>query len=260
VLLMAASMPARADVSVAIVPGSMAVDPGALFDVRIEVTEVGSPFNAFDLIVGFDAAALTAVPISPLSAQLGAVLTAACPAFFHDFHAGGSGDAIGCSMLCAGVSVAGPGEIYRLRFRASETPQATTLTFVAPASFYDAGIRVSPVATASSAITIGTPPLAAGDPASPARGSVRAAPNPVRSGTVFHVRSPGALHGSLAILDLQGRTRRCFPVAFGTGGTRQLRWDGRAESGAPLPPGVYQIVLRSENRTIVAGTRVIVLR
>jgi hypothetical protein len=260
VLLMAASMPASADVSVAIVPGSVAVEPGVEFEVRIEVTEAGSRFNAFDLIVGFDPAALTAVPMSPLSAQVGAALNSACPSVFNDFGSGNSGDTIGCALLCAGVSITGPGEIYRLRFRASQIPQTTTLAFAGPPSFYDAGIRVSPVRSEDAAVRIGTPPLDAGDRAAPERWSIRVAPNPARSGAVFLVGSPGTLEWTVAIVDLQGRELRRFPVVSRSGGTSQLEWDGTAGTGTTLAPGVYQIVVRNGEGASMARTRLIVLR
>ena len=130
-ILFAAGAPvARAGITVALDPPTQSVAPGAEFDVFVAVTQAGSSFNAFDAVIGFDPAALTLLQLSPLSLQEGALMTAACPSTFHRFTPGADRATIADVLLCEGQSVTGPGQIYRLRFRASNTSQITNVRFL----------------------------------------------------------------------------------------------------------------------------------
>ena len=113
-----------------------------ILDLTIVVTQSGSAFNAFDAIVGYDPAALTLVPLSPLSLQQGSLMTGACSNTFHQFEQGADRDTITDALLCNATSVTGPGQIYRLHFRASATPQVTTVRFLPGLQFYNAGLYV----------------------------------------------------------------------------------------------------------------------
>src|SRR5512143_2432122 len=92
-LLAAACGSAHAGVEVALSPASLTVTPGSEFDLEIRVTSAGSSFNGFDAVVGYDPAALTFLPASPLSLQQGCLMTgecsAACGNTFHQFSSGG---------------------------------------------------------------------------------------------------------------------------------------------------------------------------
>src|SRR5262245_3824227 len=79
---------AAAGVKVALLPATLSVAPGAEFDLSMEVTRSGSNFNGFDAYVGWDPAALTFVPLSPISQQEGTYFSSACSNRFHLFHAG----------------------------------------------------------------------------------------------------------------------------------------------------------------------------
>src|SRR5437879_4467303 len=81
-------------VKVALLPAAQTVAPGAEFDLSLEVTRAGSSFNAFDAIVGYDPAALTLVPLTPLSNQEGSYFVAACSNRFHRFRPGADRDTI----------------------------------------------------------------------------------------------------------------------------------------------------------------------
>ncbi|MGH3053796.1 MAG: hypothetical protein ACRDL7_02320, partial [Gaiellaceae bacterium] len=52
-------------VHVGLGPAVQSVPAGADFVIEVRVTEAGSAFNAFDLVVGFDPSALTFMPASP---------------------------------------------------------------------------------------------------------------------------------------------------------------------------------------------------
>src|SRR5215468_1946123 len=58
---------ARAAVSAGLTPASQTVTPGTDFDLFFDVTAAGASFNGFDVVVSYDPAALTFVPLSPSS-------------------------------------------------------------------------------------------------------------------------------------------------------------------------------------------------
>ena len=230
---------ARAGVTVALQPATQTVSAGAQFDLFLTVTQSGSPFNAFDAIVGHDPAALTLVPLSPLSLQEGPLMTGACGSRFHQFRHGADRDTATDVLLCNGVSVSGPGQIYRLHFQASSTPQTTTVQLLPGVRFFDAGIGVNPVSTSDASVVI-VPPVAVGPAVSPpASTRLRVGPNPSRGLTRIRLDTEAAGPLELAIRDLMGRHVRQLAQGWFTSGRREVVWDGRDDAGAPLPPGMY---------------------
>lgn len=113
--------------TVALQPAIQTVAPEAEFDLYLQVTQSGSAFNGFDAIVGYTPSALTLVP---LSQQEGALMTGACATRFHRFRTGVDRDTITDVLLCSEVFLTGPGQIYRLHFRAATTPQTTAVQFM----------------------------------------------------------------------------------------------------------------------------------
>ena len=144
-------------VTVALVPITDRVVPGAMFDLDLVVTKPGASFNGFGAVVGYDPAALTLVPHDTLSQQEGSPLRKACGNTFHRFRQGARTDTIADVLLCNGMSLTGPGQIYHLQFRASTKPQTTEVQFLEGLKFYDAGIFVNPVISSNATITIGAP-------------------------------------------------------------------------------------------------------
>ena len=67
---------------------------------------------------------------------------------------------------------------------------------------------------------------------------------------------PEAAEVSLEVLDLQGRRVASLAHGFESAGEHESRWDGRAASGATLPPAMYVLCLRAGD---LALTRRIVL-
>jgi hypothetical protein len=230
---------AHAGVSVALSPVTQTVAPGAEFEVTVAVTAAGSPFNAFDLIVGYDPAALTPVPLSPLTDQIGPLVKNACPTQFHRFHASAGADTANYSMLCSNTSVSGPGTIYRLRFRAATTARTTTLRFRPGTAFFNAGIVVAGVQTQDAAVGIGMSATLDAGQQGPGL-SLAAAPNPSRDGTRLDFGAPLPAAATLRVADVQGRTVRTLDVPAGA---RSAGWDGRDGSGLRLPPGRYAVAL-----------------
>src|SRR2546422_3555261 len=102
--------------------------------------------------------------LSPVSLQQGTLITSACGSTFHRFRAGAGVDTVTDILLCNGVSMTGPGQIYRLHFKASTTAQLTAVRFMpGKLKFYDAGLFVTPVSSTDAQVGIGVVPTAVGD-------------------------------------------------------------------------------------------------
>jgi hypothetical protein len=215
-------------VTVALSPALQVVSAGQEFDVTLEVSRAGSAFNGFDAIVGYDPAALTFVQLSPVSLQEGDLMTTACGNRFHRFRPGSDRDTITDVLLCDGVSVTGPGTIYRLHFRAGTTNQVTHVTFLPGLRFYNAGLYVTPLQSSDATVSIG---MATGVGSGPQL-APGAAPNPFRTATVIRLGTTRT--GPVSIVDTQGRSVRRLEASAG-----RATWDGRNEAGVRLPPGTY---------------------
>jgi hypothetical protein len=239
----ARAAPDATGVTVALGP-SRQVALGATFDVYIEVTQAGSGFNGFDAVIGYDPAVLTLV-----SHEEGSYMTGACGNTFAVFHAGTSTDTITDVLLCGGVSLPGPGQLYRLRFQAGMTAQVTRIRFLSGLRFYNGGLYVNPVTSSDASIGVGVP-LGVEPPAAAQRLTLQAAPNPSRGAVTFTVESNGAGPETLTVLDVQGRTVRRFAGDRVAPGMHTIAWDGRNEAGAKLAPGTYLARLQVASRTV----------
>ncbi|MEQ1834134.1 MAG: T9SS type A sorting domain-containing protein [Candidatus Eisenbacteria bacterium] len=238
--------PAAALITAALTPPTQSVTPGTDFDVFFDVTAGGAAFNGFDLVVQYDPAALTPVPLVPVSSQQGCLMTGVCSGAcpnntFHRFTTAGDSIVVSDVLLCNAFSLTGPGNLYRLRFHASNTPQTTQLT-VRRAQFFNAGLLVTPVSVTGALIGIGVsvgvghdlpngPPVVRAEP-NPARGRVQF----VASGTV-----PGPAEAE--IVDLQGRIVRALGTVTLASGAA-FTWDGADLHGRRAPAGLYLVKLR----------------
>ncbi len=255
-LLAALATPASADgIHAALLPASQTVDPGDTVYVELWVTEAGLAFNGYDAVIGFDSGALTFLPTSPLSLQEGSYMKSACGSTFHYFVPAPDSLTISHALLCAGKSLSGPGQLYKLRFRASSTVQSTSV-HIRHIQFYDAGVYVNPAYASDAVVGIG---IQAGvPPGGPGAGAVRlrALPNPCRSHTSLAVDG-GAAVGPLVLYDLAGRRVRTLDGALDDGDTWRFEWDGRDAAGTALAPGVYLAVIHVATSPVSA--RVVLL-
>ncbi len=138
ILILSAAAPVLA-IDVRFDPSTRIVTLDEVFDYDIFVPASPDTFNAFEFTIVYDPAKLTFIQRSPVSLQVGPLMSAACPNGFHLFSAVGDTIRITYSLLCAGVEVTGPGVIYRLRFRAPSAPAMTDIRFVR-ARFANAGV------------------------------------------------------------------------------------------------------------------------
>jgi hypothetical protein len=221
------------------------VTPGSTFDVYVEVTQAGSPFDGFDAVVGFDPAALT-----PGAHAETPYMTGVCGNTFPRYTQLADRDSFTDVLICGGPSLTGPGQIYHLQFVASSTPQQTTLHFLPGTRFYKAGIYVNPVTMSDAYLGIGMPPAGVEPSMGPLQLSLRAAPNPTRGGLVFTVESGRTGPETLTVFDVQGRIVRRLGQATAAAGVHAIPWDGRSEAGVKLSPGMYLVKLEVAGRSV----------
>ena len=83
--------------------------------------------------------------------------------------------------------------------------------------------------------------LGVGDGA-PAAFRLDVAPNPVRGTTTIELTNPRAVAGaSIVVLDLAGRELARVWSGPAAQGVTRVSWNGRATSGARVPPGIYLV-------------------
>jgi hypothetical protein len=255
---LAAATAAAQGVTVALTPNGQQVAPGATLTLDLTVTRAGLPFNGFDAVIGYDPAALTLLPMSPTSLQQGTLMTGACGNTFHRFRQGASTDTISDVLLCNGVSLTGPGQIYRLQFRASTTPQVTMVRFLPGLQFYDGGLYVNPAFSTDAIIGIGMPPLiGVGPGSSPQSLALRITPNPARDGALFTLEADRAGVLKVGVFDVRGRLVRRFEDSLSIAGERTIAWDGRDAAGRAVAPGVYLVRLEVAGRAVSGRVTVI---
>ena len=239
-------------VQAALMPAQQTVSPGATFDVTIEVTAAGSQFNGWNAVVTYDPAALTFLPTSPTSLQQGCLMTGACSAACgttnHLFSMAADSVEIHDILLCDQIFLTGPGQVYKLRFRASNTAQVTNVRFRRAPTFLRAGLYVTPVSAADCVVGIGTLLGVDAERAGEAGLRLRAEPNPSPGAVLLTVEADAAGEQRLDVLDVQGRLVCRLAGGWYGRGIRQVQWDGRDASGARAPAGVYLIDLRAGRR------------
>jgi flagellar hook capping protein FlgD len=242
----------HAAVNVALVPTVAKVGAGGTFEVHIRVTQTGDEFNSYQAVVHFDPAAVTYVPTSPLALQEGQYMKDACGQTFHWFTQGTTEVGVVHSILCAGMELTGPGDLYVLHFQATGAPQTTPITFTS-VEFVRAGIQVPVVNVSNTTIRIEQP---SDVPALPAAKFVLSiAPNPFNPNTVIDVGAATAGQQSVEVYDTAGHRLRVLQDGYFAAGPRHISWDGRRDDGTRLASGVYIVRVSSgdvsESRCVV---------
>jgi hypothetical protein len=244
------AVPAALDtIYLAIVPSDTVVTPGDVVDVHLKVTQAGLGFNAYDAVIVYDPAALTFLQ-QPVSWQQGSYMKNACGNTFHRFVAAGDSLVINHSLLCAGISLHGPGILYNLRFQTSSTPQTTHIV-LRSIQFYDDGLYVGPVKLAPNHIHVG-PPTDAAPPALPPGWGLRIAPNPFNPTTVISLEPGSTGWSDMLVRDVRGRLVCTLARGPLPAGAHTWVWDGRDDRGMPVASGVYLVTIQHRAEQSVA--------
>ncbi len=250
-------------IQLAVMPLATEVQPGGIVDIELMVTAAGAFFNGCDLVLGYDPTVLTLTEM-PLADQLGPLLAEACANQpFHIFHVAPDSTRVtaNLALLCAGVSVQGPGVVYRLRFQAKQVVGTTDLRLQESTTFYFAGIIVSPLNTMDATVIIGTGANVPGtSPDLPLR--LQAAPNPFNPQTIVTFMLPVSGTARLEVYTPQGRRVRTLLDGYREAGEHSLNWDGRDDTGRSLASGLYLLHLSNHlaNTTGTAVRRVTLVR
>ena len=264
--LLASGLPAHADTQpflAFIDPDISTVEVDSSFVVAFRVGDPAEHFNGYEVTIQFDPAILEFEGV-----QEGSLMTEASPNRFTFPTETDSTITYAHVILAAGVSVSGPGELSRYRFR-SLVEGTSLLEIVSdPAcTFLDAGICVN----ADSAQALprevtmedGVVIVTDGATASPEFGvgpeiRFELHPNPTRAGGDFRFSVVRGGTVRIDVFDVTGRSVYRGAPREVEAGTARVVWSGRGGDGAPLAPGVYFARLSEAAGT--RTTRFVVLR
>ncbi|MFO7652605.1 MAG: FlgD immunoglobulin-like domain containing protein [Candidatus Krumholzibacteriia bacterium] len=253
-LLVLKAAPAAASIDFAILPAEPYQEPGDTITVELTVTGAGAEFNAYDAVVAYDPERLLFMGMTPIGLQEGPLMTEACSQRFHLFSIAPDSTRleVNHSLLCAGVSITGPGVVYRLAFRCRDLVGATRLDLVEGTAMFDVGIHVDSVKLSGSLVRIGTAPSAVPGPTAPLA-PPRACPNPFnpRTQVSFSLVSPAWTR--LRIHALDGRLVRELHRGFLPAGTHRVSWDATDRTGRAVASGRYHAVLEADGRRSIGA-------
>lgn len=249
---------AGAAVSIAIEPEFSVVAPGTEFSVSISIPEAGAPINGYDAVVGYDPTRLELLLPLPRSAGEGPLFAEACPQRFLNIAVAPDSTAVTVShvLLCAGVTVTGPGETYRLDFRARDVIGQTHVTLLEGTAAYDAGNYVEPLESRGARVWIGDPSTA---PAPRPTARLTAVPNPFNPRTELRFELDQPQRVTLDVFDAAGRRIETVFDGWASSGPFRLTWDGRDGRGRSLASGVYLARLTTSTG-LHAVTRMVLVR
>lgn len=249
VALTAVAPAARAAIYLRLQTPTAAVAPGDTIVVQAAIVTEDSLFNAFDLVVRFDPARVTFVPVTPIAGQVGPLMSSACGNVFHRFTPYADSVVANLSLLCAQTFVGGPGVIYQLRFRAGAGVGPTSFTVGARTRFYNAGVYVTPIEHEDLTMLIGNV-LEAPGPLRREWGDALETPrpNPAHAPAVTTVAFTLATASEVALelFDMQGRRVAVHGAGMAPAGRSAVRWALPA-----LAAGRYELRLRAHGK--VAG-------
>lgn len=248
---------AGAAVTFTLVGDRTGLSTGDTLTVGVEVPVAGDGFNGYDAVLNFDATLLEPLLPNPRSAGEGPLFTEACGLRFLDVSDDGDSTRVRVShvVLCAGLSVTGPGRTYTLAFRALASSGVATIGLNEETQAYDAGFLVDTERGAPLQIQVNGATTA---PALPHQTGLRVVPNPFNPSTELRAElvAPGPV--ALVIHDAAGRiVRRLFDGRL-TAGQHRLRWDGRDDAGRAVASGTYFARLRTARDAVAA--RLVLLR
>lgn len=227
-----------------LLPDTSRVLPDSLVEIRFEVDSTAHQFNAYEVTIQFDPTV-----VSFESVIEGPLMTDACLNRFERVTETDSTVTYAHSLLCAGVSLDGPGVLSIFRFRADSLGTSPITIISDPdRTFYDAGLYVwenhptypRQVVFHDAAIVVEEPTTEVPErvPASGLRLSA-ARPNPMRQAGEIEYVLDHAGSASVRIHDVGGRLVRTLLDGWQTAGAHRIVWDGSDDEGRTAPSGVY---------------------
>ena len=248
----------RAAVTFQLDAAPTSVEPGDTVVVDIEVPVAGDEFNGYDAILSFDAFRLEPLLPSPPSAGEGALFTEACGLRFLDVSDDGDSSKVRVShvVLCAGLSLTGPGTVYTLSFIAKPVPGLAVIELTTGTQAYDAGFNVPTTWTDPVVITIGD--VTAAPPARLRTPELDVVPNPFNPATEIRFELGAPSSARLEIFDVSGRRVRALHEGPLTAGLHRFRWDGRDMADRAVASGLY--FARLHTRVGEARARLVLIR
>lgn len=243
-IVLLAAPPAVADVTFGLVGDRTSLATGDTVMVSVEVTESGDPFNGYDAIFSFDSTFFEPVIPDPPADGEGPLFTEACGLRFLNIGDDRDSSRVRVShvVLCAGLSLTGPGRTYTLGFRALDASGWGVISLTDGTQAYDAGelveTRFDDFLVIAVNATTDTPP--AGRPL-----ELNAVPNPFNPATElrFDLPEPGPV--SLVLFDASGRRVDTLFDRRLPAGPARVRWDGRDAQGNTVGSGLYFARLRT---------------
>jgi hypothetical protein len=243
---------AAADPTVFIDPPFKLAQVGDIFSVDIALDASGDSVGCFNIYLDYSSSI-----VELRSATEGLLFrNSGFPTFFGWFHNGPVDTVLDC-VLGFRTFVIGPGEMVNLEFRALANGQT-------PVHFLYLDLRdidrnpFSNAMAVDGIIQVGGSGAVGGDEAGAGGIPLLAvAPNPTAGGATASFRLGRAGPVRATIFDAAGRTIRSFDPGWLAAGQHEVTWDGRAESGRPVPPGVYWLALAGPD--LGASARVVTI-
>jgi len=158
--------------------------------------------------------------------------------FFEDLASGGTAQ-IDAAVMGTGLTLRGSGEVAVLEFRVLSDDAAAPK--LAAGSLRDRNNK---------ALRLSIDPGEMGDMVSGAAKvlSFGAYPNPFRGETQIALSVPEAGEVTLKVYDVSGRQVATLVDGVLEAGSHQIAWDGRAEGGRRVAPGLYLAVVRMSGK------------
>lgn len=259
-LLPGATPAARAGVEpfpVSLLPAFTLTDVDSVVTLDLFVDAPAAQFNAYEVTLQFDPDVLEATGVGPGPLMF----PPGCGPPFPLASSTDSTVTYFITLLCAGVSLDGPGVVGRFSFRAlADGISPIDIVSDPDHSFYDGGLDINPthptyprqVTFTNAVIAVGPDPT--DGPVTPAAppGALRIRPNPARGGTELFFDLRGAGETRLEIVDVTGRRVFARQWSAATEGPHREAWSGRDGAGQPLPAGLYFVRLR-DGRGVRSG-------
>ncbi len=241
-------------VELSLLPADFTVEPGDSFLIELTIPAAADSFNGYDAVIGYDPGLVTFLQEANVAQQEGPLMVDACPTIrFHRFTIAPDSTYVTINhvLLCAATKVAGPGVVYRLRFRAKSVPTSGWIRVLDGTHFYDAGLYVNPLVTHDAQYHIGS--TTGSLPSTRPRLRLQAAPNPFNPRTTLSFTLPRSGWACLRIYGPNGRLLRTLAQGTWPGGKQSVEWDGKDGQGRSVASGAYTALLTHAVGSVSTG-------